>query len=169
LAAALSIARNPALVSVAGVNDVATKAALFSPALASAPNDWSMPLNFAPTGSNFNTPIGVAIDSSGRVWVTNFDGNNVTALNNDGTLFGNFAAPGSNFFGPGGVAFDSSGNLWVPNGGDNTVTELVGVAAPVLTPMVACLKQATPALRIAPGARHTAGSSSSARSARDNY
>jgi streptogramin lyase len=100
--------------------------------------------NFALTGS-FNGAFGVAIDSSGRVWVTNFDGNNVTALNNDGTLFGNFAPPGSNFFGPGGVAIDSSGNLWVPNGGDNTVTELVGVAAPVLTPMVACLTQTTPA------------------------
>ena len=86
LAAALSIARNPALVSVAGINDVATKAALFSPALASAPNDWSMPLNFAPTGSNFNGPLGVAIDSSGHVWAANSNGNTVTALNNDGTL-----------------------------------------------------------------------------------
>ena len=44
------------------------------------------------------------------------------------------------------MAIDSSGNLWVANsGGDNTVTELVGVAAPVLTPMVACLTQTTPA------------------------
>jgi streptogramin lyase len=117
LAAALSIARNPAGVSVAGVNDVASKVALFSPALASAPNDWSMPLNFAPTGSNFNFPFGVAIDSSGHVWVTNFDGNTVTALNNDGTLFGNFAPTGSNFNTPVGVAIDSSGRVWVTNDG----------------------------------------------------
>jgi DNA-binding beta-propeller fold protein YncE len=100
--------------------------------------------NFALTGS-FNGAIGVAIDSSGHVWVTNSDGNNVTALNNDGTLFGNFAPTGSNFFGPGGVAIDSSGNLWVANFGGNIVTELVGVAAPVLTPMVACLTKTTPA------------------------
>ena len=117
LAAALSIARNPALVSVAGVNDVATKAALFSPPLASAPNDWSMPLNFAPTGSNFNGPLGLAIDSSGHVWVANSNGNTVTALNNNGTLFGNFAPTGSNFVGPVGVAIGSSGRVWVTNDG----------------------------------------------------
>ena len=117
LAAALSIARNPALVSVAGVNDVATKAPLFSPALASAPNDWSMPLNFAPTGSNFNGPLGMAIDSSGHVWVANSNGNTVTALNNNGTLFGNFAPTGSNFNSPVGVAISSSGRVWVTNDG----------------------------------------------------
>ena len=36
------------------------------------------------------------------------------------------------------MAIDSSGNLWVPNN-SGIVSELVGVAAPVLTPMVACL------------------------------
>ena len=107
LAAALSIARDPAGVSVAGINDVANKAALFSPALASAPNDWSMPLNFAPTGSNFDHPFGVAIDNSGHVWVVNDIGNPVTALNNDGSLDGNFAPKGSNFDHPFGVAIDS--------------------------------------------------------------
>ena len=117
LAAALSIARNPAGVSVAGVNDVAGKAALFSPTLASAPNDWSMPLNFAPTGSNFNGPLGLAIDSSGHVWVANSNGNTVTALNNNGTLFGNFAPTGSNFNSPVGVAISSSGRVWVTNDG----------------------------------------------------
>jgi streptogramin lyase len=132
LTAALSIARNPAGVSVAGVNDVATKAALFSPALASAPNDWSMPLNFAPTGSNFNEPLGLAIDSSGHVWITNSNGNTVTALNNDGTLFGNFDdtnTSGANFNTPVGVAIDGSGRVWVTNdgggpGGLGTVTAL---------------------------------------------
>jgi hypothetical protein len=48
------------------------------------------------------------------------------------------------------VAIDSSGNLWVANLGGGpegigSVTELVGAAAPVLTPMVACLRKTTPA------------------------
>ena len=87
----------------------------------------------------------MAIDSSSHVWVANSTGNNVTALNNDGTLYGNFAPTGSNFDNPGAVAINSAGNLWVTNFGGDTVTELVGVAAPVLTPMVACLQQTTPA------------------------
>ncbi len=74
LAAALSVALNPVSVSVSGVNDVATKAALFSPSLASAPNDWSMPLNFSNVNEPNNEPFCVAIDSSGRVWVTNSGG-----------------------------------------------------------------------------------------------
>jgi hypothetical protein len=75
LSAALSIALHPAGVSVSGISDVASQASLFSPSLASTPNDWSMPLNFAPTGSNFQFPGGVAIDSSGHVWVANQTGN----------------------------------------------------------------------------------------------
>jgi sugar lactone lactonase YvrE len=124
LAAALSIALNSARVSVDGVYNVATKAPLFSPALASVPHDWSMPLNFAPAGSNFGQPFGVAVDSSGRVWVANSNGESVIALNNDGTLKGNFAPAGSNFIFPLGVAIDSSGHVWVTNLLSSSVTAL---------------------------------------------
>ena len=108
LSAALSIARDPAGVSVAGIYDVASKSAAFSPALASTPNDWSMPLNFAPTGSDLSNPLAVAIDSASRVWVTNNTTNTVTALNNDGTLDGNFNPSGSNFSSAAGIAIDNS-------------------------------------------------------------
>ena len=124
LAATLSIALNAARVSVAGVFDVATQANLFSPALAAAPHDWSMPLNFRPAGSNFGFPDGVAIDSSGHVWVANNGTNGVTALNNDGTLKGNFAPAGSNFNYPYNVAIDSSDHVWTPNFLGNSVTAL---------------------------------------------
>ena len=111
--------------------------------------DGSLFGNFALTRV-IQLKLGVAIDSSGHVWVTNEVNNNVTALNNAGTLFGNFAPTGSNFIGPVGVAIDSSGSLWVTSqrggpDGIGAVTELVGVAAPVLTPMVACLTKTTPA------------------------
>ena len=54
-------------------------------------NDGTLLGNFAPPGSNFSEPFGVAIDAAGHVWMTNFFGrfgHSVTALNNDGTLFG---------------------------------------------------------------------------------
>ena len=76
--------------------------------------------NFAPSGSNFNGPIGVAIDGAGLVWVTNNLGNTVTALNNAGTLFGNFAPTGSMFDTPFDVAIDGSGHVWVTNNAGNT-------------------------------------------------
>jgi hypothetical protein len=43
LSAALSIALNPASVSIDRVYDVSTKAAVYVPALTSAPPDWSLP------------------------------------------------------------------------------------------------------------------------------
>jgi hypothetical protein len=43
LTAALSIALNPTSVSVDGVYDVSTKTSAYSPALTSAPTDWSLP------------------------------------------------------------------------------------------------------------------------------
>ena len=112
LSAALSIALNPASVSVDGINDVASKVALYSPSLASAPNDWSMPWNFA--FAFYSDPKGVAIDSGGGLWVANFDDNKV----ND------FAPSGSNFNGPEGVAIDSADHVWVSNFSGNTITAL---------------------------------------------
>jgi sugar lactone lactonase YvrE len=118
LSAALSIARNPAGVSVAGINDVASKSTAYKPVLTSAPNDWSMQLNFGPIGSNFNEPFDVAIDSSSNVWVTNQNGSSVTVLNNDGSFVGNFnnsAPSGADFQEPQDVAIDSSGRAWIAN------------------------------------------------------
>jgi streptogramin lyase len=117
LAAALSIALDPAGVSVAGVYDVASKAALYSPPLASAPDDWSMPLTFStPAGSK------LAIDGAGHVWLTTYS--SVIAVNNNGIPYGNFAPTGSNFNSVYGIAIDSAGHVWVTNSGGDTVTAL---------------------------------------------
>jgi streptogramin lyase len=115
LSAALSIALNPASVSVAGINDVASKVALYSPSLASAPNDWSMPFNF---GLGVN-PVDLAIDSSNRVWVLN-SSDSVTDLSDGGT----FNPTGSNFNGPAHMAIDNSDHIWVTNLAGNSVTAL---------------------------------------------
>ncbi|HKN01738.1 MAG TPA: NHL repeat-containing protein [Candidatus Binataceae bacterium] len=103
------------------------------------------PLNFAPSGANFNAPYGVAIDAAGNVWVTNYNGNSVTELTSSGTLAGNFAPSGASFNVPQGVAIDAAGNVWVTNYNGNSVTELIGAARLVLTPLVACLTQSPPA------------------------
>ena len=42
-----------------------------------------------------------------------------------------------------GLAVDGSGNVWVANGSTNSVSELIGVAAPVVTPIVAGVKNNT--------------------------
>ena len=70
-----------------------------------------------------NYPEGIAIDSSGNVWVAN-EGTNmagsITKLSSSGTVIGTFPV-GTD---PQGIAIDPSGNVWVVNGGNNNVTEL---------------------------------------------
>jgi hypothetical protein len=84
---------------------------------------------------------GLAIDSSGNVWVANQDpdGNNgVVELTNNGTQVGDFISVGGAFANANGadnVALDASGNVWVA-GDSNHVIEVVGVAAPVKTPVI---------------------------------
>jgi streptogramin lyase len=125
LQAAHAIVTNPTA-NVAAIYGITPPAGLtqFAPNLTAAPADFTLALNFAPTGSNFSQPLGMALDNAGNVWVTNYSGNTVTELNPAGALVDNFAPTGANFSAPRGIALDGSGNVWVGNQGNDSVTEL---------------------------------------------
>ncbi len=74
-------------------------------------------INPFPVGTS---PVGLAIDASGNVWVANYGSGNVTELNSSGATLGTFPV-GTN---PIGLAIDSSGNVWVTNFASSNVTEL---------------------------------------------
>ena len=63
------------------------------------------------------SPLGVAIDQSGNVWVTNDGSNTLEKFNSAGTSLGTFTTGTS----PLSVAIDQSGNVWVVNYGSNTL------------------------------------------------
>ncbi|MCL5879072.1 MAG: hypothetical protein M1428_04670 [Deltaproteobacteria bacterium] len=65
-------------------------------------------------------PLGIAIDESGNIWVTNYNSNTVTKLSPIGIALGTYKT-GKN---PVGIAIDASGNVWVANNGSNSVTKL---------------------------------------------
>ena len=73
-------------------------------------------------------PVGVAIDSSGNVWVTNYGSANVSKLSSAGALLGTYTV-GTN---PYGIAIDSSGNVWVTNYGSANVSKIVFIPQPQL-------------------------------------
>ena len=118
--AAINLAHNPG-------NAVATLFALqsgvaspFAPALASAPNDFAVPITFT---AGLSSPFGIAIDKSGFVWVSNSDFNTLVRFQPNGAV-----ASGSPFSGgglniPQGVSVDPSGNIWVANTGVNSLSE----------------------------------------------
>lgn len=82
---------------------------------------------------------GIAVDGAGYIWISTTNGT-VFELSNDGTLvtLGGYYDPivtGGAF----GVAIDASGNIWMPSPNDDSLVEVVGIAAPVITPIAAGL------------------------------
>lgn len=94
----------------------------------------------AATGSPFTAggqilqPAFISIDGLGNVWIANYGTNGcVTELSSTGAqlspvCYGLGSNPNAH-----GMAIDTAGNLWV---GGNAVTQFVGLAAPVITPIV---------------------------------
>ena len=80
----------------------------------------------SPTGSlikNYtvgNNPSGIAIDSSGDVWVANFYSDSVTELSSTGSVIATYPVG----TGPVDIAIDGPGYVWVVNNVSNNVTEL---------------------------------------------
>jgi len=101
------------------------------------------------TGANFYQAFGAAVDGNGNIWVTN---------RFNPSLGGNAAAPGANTIveltsagvavspstnytyggildDPLNIAIDPSGDIWVTNYGGSKLVEIIGGAAPVVTPL----------------------------------
>ncbi len=122
IGAALNIATHPG-------NNVATLFGLtpatppFPPALAVAPNDWTVAVKYA--DPSLNSPYGLAVDAAGNVWVTNESGASVTELSPVGAvLSGSTGFTGGGLLGPKGIAIDRSGNAWIANAGGSSVVKL---------------------------------------------
>jgi streptogramin lyase len=110
--AALSIAKHPgnnvgglfALVPAAG--------AAFAPALVVAPNDWTVAITFS-DGNLGLSPVSVAVDGFGNVWVVAQDANSLVEYSYlgvpvQGTPYTGFSVPSQ-------VVLDATGSAWVVN------------------------------------------------------
>jgi hypothetical protein len=89
---------------------------------------------------NLQQPQCIAIDGAGNAWITNeFPYSYIMQLSNSGTLLSPPNGYGKETFDfPEGIAVDGSGNVWVADQ-RGYLYELVGAAAPVITPIVAGL------------------------------
>ena len=81
-------------------------------------------------GSGFNTPLGVAVDSAGNVYVA--DANN-QAVKRIAAVGGAITTLGSGFYNPTSVAVDSAGNVYVADTGNNAVKKLSFTPVPTLS------------------------------------
>jgi len=95
------------------------------------------------SGGGLNEPDAIAIDGAGNVWAANKAASSISEFSSEGTATSSYMGyESASVSGPSGLAIDASGNVWVSNGssGANSITEFVGVATPVVTPLVANLK-----------------------------
>ena len=100
-----------------------------------ASNEDDTITKISPDGSLFTNyaccrgPASVAIDQRGFVWVTNYLGDSISQLANDGTVISTGYSDGlASISHPQGIAIDGSGHVWVTNILGSSITELAGSA-----------------------------------------
>lgn len=87
------------------------------------------------TGAKFNAPKGIAIDSSGNLWVADSGNDNIREITVPGAVVTTYAGTGSagnangngtsaSFNNPVGLAVDSSGDLYVADFGNNEIRKI---------------------------------------------
>ena len=117
--ALLNIAKRPGA-NVSALFGIANGAAVFTPALSAAPNDWTVAVTFYADGlAGAYFP---AFDSAGNLWVPGYANNTLTEFDPLGNILS-----GANGFSGGGlsqpfaVAIDGNDNAWVTNYGVGAV------------------------------------------------
>jgi streptogramin lyase len=109
LDAAMNVARAPAA-NAAAISAVSALSTAYSPSLASAPGDWTLPATY--TGGGLNAPTALSIDSQGNVWVANYFG--VASLfANTGTPLIPAGISGNGLMNSYGGAVDVNDTLWI--------------------------------------------------------
>ena len=117
-------------------------------------NVWSINSNgesvskFAKTGTVLLVSAGgglasakaMAVDGSGRVWVVNGTGT-MSAIKPDGSPVSATAYANPGLSDPVSVSIDFKGSVWVANESSDSITEVIGVAAPTVTPIISSQTQ----------------------------
>jgi streptogramin lyase len=129
--AALMIAQHPGA-NIAALFALNTAQLAFNPALPSVPTDFTLALMFS--GGGLLSPEGLAIDSIGNVWVSNYGaGISEFSAGTGAALSGSSGFTGGGLAGPQAVAIDQSGSVWAPNFGNSSITKLNGLTGAAIS------------------------------------
>jgi uncharacterized protein (TIGR03437 family) len=79
--------------------------------------------------AQLNAPAGIAVDSSGNVFVADTGNNRIRVISPSGTIA--TLAPAAKFAAPAGIAVDSSGNVFIADTGNNRIVEALSSGSAV--------------------------------------
>jgi hypothetical protein len=126
ITAALNMAENAGR-NVTSLFNLVPPTPVFETPLSSAPNDWTVAIQY--TGGGLNAPTAIAADQSGDIWVTNgtaTSGNYyVSEFNNLGSSMLSTTGTSVSTSAPTGLAIDLNGNAWFTVASANTLYELL--------------------------------------------
>ncbi len=114
--AAINIAHNPG-VNVSSIYGLSSASAPFQPTLTTAPNDWTMQIQYS---GGLSTVQGMAVDANGNVYASNLLGANLVEFSPAGTVLATLTSP--TLFRPQQIGIDLSGNIWVQSRANTSVT-----------------------------------------------
>lgn len=130
LSAMLDIALNPGN-NVTQLSALQPSTRIFKPALAGAPSDWTLSVEY--TGGGLNLPQLLAVDGSGNIWVPNagYPGTLSEFSPTGEPLSGTNGFSGGGLSDPQAVAVDIAGNVWTANQGNGSVSEHTASGTPL--------------------------------------
>lgn len=128
LDALVNLVRKPA-VNVSSLYGQSLVNQAFKPALTAVPADFTMFINYA--GGGLNSPSGIAVDSTGSVWVSNYFNVASKFTPVGAPVFAN-GVTGAGLYNSYGIAIDLNDNVWIPN--EQPVTQVGTGSVSELTP-----------------------------------
>jgi hypothetical protein len=132
ITAAMNIAQNPAI-NVAALFNLVPPTPEFEPVLPSAPNAWTVAIQY--TGGGLNAPTAIAADQQGNIWVANSGASSVSEFDNLGNSKQGTTGVSTGTGAPTGLAIDLSGNAWITVSTANSLFEIspAGTLGPAIT------------------------------------
>jgi hypothetical protein len=121
LDAALNLVLNPGS-NVAPLYTQSTASTAFTPALTTAPSDWTMFINY--TGGGMDSPTHLGVDATGNIWVASYFGA-ASEFSPTGTPLYPTGITSGGLYHSYGLAVDVQNDVWIPNE-DSTVTGVNG-------------------------------------------
>lgn len=95
----------------------------YQPALTAAPEGFELALRLFPLAARISSPLGIAADRTGNIWIANSNIASVVELSPTGRFIGRFNPQGARLNRPFDIAISAAGDVWITNSDGASLTQ----------------------------------------------